>query len=75
MERQRTPGSISQKLSDFVVRQVDREKWEIEFKNNGVDGYRLQAKRGEIRQFVRIAGVERWMKKMGIKEFKVVLDD
>ncbi|SFM36530.1 hypothetical protein [Nitrosomonas communis] len=73
LEQQSISENASEKISNFVVKQNDK-KWVIEFKKNDRDGYRLQAKRGEIRQFVRLAGVEAWMRKMGIREFKVILN-
>jgi hypothetical protein len=72
-------GSNLSGTDDFVVRQ-DEQKWVIEFLKRNMQGeldrnliYTLAAKRGGVRKFARLSGVLAWMKKMGIREFKVVL--
>ena len=72
-------GSNPPVIDNFIVKQDD-ENWVIEFliiKSLGKiytqATYRLSAKRGEVRKFARLNGVLAWMKKMGIREFKVVL--
>ena len=69
------------KIDNFVVKQVE-QKWEVEFSKRNIRGdidnektYILAVKRGGVRKFARLSGVLKWMKKIGIREFKVVLSD
>ncbi len=84
LEKQRSSNDNGNNLpviDNFVVKQNDQE-WGIEFYKRSMNGeidrktvYRLSAKRGGVRKFARLSGVLAWMKKMGIREFKVVLSD
>ena len=83
LEKQRSSnnnGSNPPEIDNFIARQVGDQKWEIEFSKRNMMGgtdkaYMLAAKRGGIRKFARLSGVLAWMKRMGIREFKVVLSD
>jgi len=76
-------NGLAPRIHNFVVRQIENEqKWIIEFfigkslgNNYTQPTYRLSAKRGGVRKFARLSGVLAWMKKIGIREFKVVLSD
>ena len=65
--------SIPYDMKDFVVRQIGN-LWEVGFTYRNSEDGKFLAKHGEARQFKELSGVGKWMTKMGIKEFKVVLE-
>ena len=60
-------------ISDFTVNQNANQRWEIEFTYRGTKGYKLEARRGQVREFTRLNGIYKWMLNIGVKEFKVLL--
>jgi hypothetical protein len=66
-------GKNEPKAKDFIVRRNVDKKWEIEFTYMNSEGKKLKAKNNEVRQFLRISGVQSWMEKSGLKDFKVML--
>ena len=70
----------SERPSQFVVRRTKARKWRISFKDDAGETHILVKKiRGnktpEIREFLRLNGVEKWMLKMEISRFTVVFRD
>lgn len=66
-------SSVASVVGNFVAKQNKSSKWVVEFTFHKTDGYKLRARRGEVRQFLRLNGVQKWMEKIGVKEFTVVL--
>ena len=61
------------KIYRFIARLNDRKKWEIELSVAKCKNRKLYARRGEVRELSRLNGVEKFMKKIGVKEFTVIL--
>lgn len=57
---------------DFIAYKLNGQ-WQISFTHLNNAGYELHLKRGGIRQFSSLNSVERCLKKIGVKEFKVIL--
>ena len=55
----------------FVASKI-KNKWIVSFTYNGKVAC-LELSRGTVRNFPRLNGVQKWMEKMEIEEFKVVL--
>ena len=54
---------------------MNEGKWSVEFKYKLFDNYTIKLKRTEIpRQFKTLDAVGKWMKRMEISEFRVLLD-
>jgi hypothetical protein len=71
-------------VSDFTCKRNDKGKWEIAFIKQTKDdpryaytnfmNYKVALKKGEIvRDFPRLYGVEKFMKKICAPEFKVIM--
>ena len=61
------------KIYRFIARLNDRNKWEVELSLPKNMSRKLHARRGEVREFARLNGVEKFMKKIGAKEFTVIM--
>jgi hypothetical protein len=59
----------------FIVRLNSSNKWEVELSLPKNMSRKLHARRGEVREFARLNGVEKFMKKIGAKEFSVKMGD
>lgn len=57
---------------DFVAHHANG-KWQISFTNIDKNGYELHLKRGGIREFTNLNSVESCLRRIGVKEFKVIL--
>lgn len=57
----------------FIAKQIYPNKWVVEFTYRNSDGYKLFTRRGAVREFLRLSGVQKWMQKAGAKEFTVIL--
>jgi len=68
----KSDGSFVSKARDFIVRRNAANKWEVEFTYIHTLGYSVKLKGGEIRSFSRLTGIQKWMEKIGVREFKVI---
>lgn len=60
-------------LNNFSSRNING-KWVVEFNKRTVSGYSIRTTNGGAkRTFITLGAVANWMKRMGIKEFKVIL--
>jgi hypothetical protein len=59
----------------FIARLNSRNKWEVEISLSKSMSSKLYARRGEVREFARLNGVEKFMKKIGAEEFTVIMRD
>ena len=57
----------------FIARLNSRNKWEIELSIAKCKNRKLHARRGEVREFSRLNGVQQFMKKIGVNEFTVIM--
>ena len=57
----------------FIARLNSRNKWEIELSIANCKNRKLHARRGEVREFSRLNGVQQFMKKIGVNEFTVIM--
>jgi hypothetical protein len=62
--------SFTDGVNNFIARQI-HNKWEIDFTYRKCTGNKLHLKRGGIRKFSRISGVQAWMEKMRITSYTV----
>jgi hypothetical protein len=66
------PSLYEYRPKDFIAYQVNNE-WQISFTYLNNAGYELHLKRGGVREFSSLNSAERCLKKIGVKEFKVIL--
>jgi hypothetical protein len=81
-QQRKNASNLAESVSEFVVRQKG-EIWTVEFTYRRLTGratkdltfidYKVILQRGGVRVFSRLKGVQSWMQKMGVPEFKVVL--
>ena len=81
LERERAECAAT-KISEFTAKRTSG-RWIVEFTYSRVTGertreltytdYKVIAQRGGIRQFFRLTGVQSWMEKMNVPEFKIIL--
>ena len=57
----------------FTAKRNENNNFEVTFAYMKTPGYMLQSKVGGVRQFLRLNGVQKWMEKMGVEQFKVIL--
>ena len=57
----------------FIARLNSTNKWEVELSIAKCKSRKLYARRGEVREFSRLNGVQQFMKKIDVKEFTVIM--
>ncbi len=70
---EKSDGSFVSKARDFIVRRNAANKWEVEFTYIHTPGYSVKLKGGKIRVFPRLNGIQKWLEKIGVREFKVII--
>lgn len=72
-ERSTKDGTVVTTARDFIVRRNAANKWEVEFTYMHIPGYSVKLKGGGIRVFSRLTGIQIWLEKIGVREFKVII--
>ena len=60
-------------INNFVVRRNNNGNWEVEFSTSKNDKCGVKLKEGSVREFSRLNGIEKFMKLIGVTEFKVIM--
>lgn len=61
---------------NFIAMRNAAKLWNVKFTYNKYrrkEVSKLRAKRGQVREFLRLNGVQKWMEKVGVEKFTVVL--
>lgn len=59
--------------TNFIAKRNASKKWIVEFSYFDKAGYSVKLKRGAPREFPRLNGVQIWLEKIGVNEFKVII--